>query len=175
MTARGGERWRCGGKCHMGSNLTHDLPSIELIHSKPHLQPMYLHLCVFLFSFFFYTIIPSLKAFCNFPQAEYITHCVYLTQRTSRRSPAIDFQLTPSASAHVTKSVFTGRDIAVKNRRGINIFPLLSILSCAHQCFQRTEKLVIWLLHRQRHTLLIILLSRAAIPRLHRTRRRKLI
>lgn len=126
-------------------------------------------LCTYIFVFlsFFHTIIPSLKAFCNFLSAEYRTHCVSLTQRTLRRRPAIDFPLTPSASARVTKSVFTGRDIAVKNRRGINIFLVLSSLSCAHQCFQRTEKLVIWLFHRQRRTLLIILLSRAAIPRLH--------
>lgn len=124
---------------------------------------------------FFYTIILSLKAFCNFPQAEYITLCVYLAQRTARQSPAIDFPLTPSASARVTKSVFTGRDIVVKNRRGINIFPVLSPLLCAHHCFQRTEKPVIWLLHRQRRTLLIILLSRAAIPRLQRKRHCKLI
>lgn len=157
----------------MGSSLTHVSANIKLIRSKPHLKLMYLHFCVF--PFFFYSIIPSLKAFCNFPQAEYITQCVYLTQRTPRRSPAIDFPLTLSASAPVTKSAFTGRDIAVENRRGINIFPVLSLLSCAHQCFQRIEKLVIWLLHRQRRTLLIILLSRAAIPRLHRTRRRKLI
>lgn len=113
MAARGGEGWSCGGKGQV-------LPNIQPIHSKTHLQLMYLHFCAFCFPD---TILPSLKAFCNFPQAEYITHRVFLTQRTSRRRPAIDFPLTPSASARVTKSAFTGRDIAVKNRRGINIFP----------------------------------------------------
>lgn len=40
---------------------------------------------------------PSLEAFCNFPQAEYIANCVYLTQRTLHCNPIIDFPLTPSA------------------------------------------------------------------------------
>lgn len=42
-------------------------------------------------------IFPSLETFCNFPKAECIGNCVYLTQRTLHCNPTIDFPLTPSA------------------------------------------------------------------------------